>query len=283
MKRIARLLAGAGIAVSALTGTALAEPAPASSPAGQPVPASSPAPATPKPVVPAPALPAPGTAAPAAAAAQDKSASKPDPGIAVPPGIKVAALAPAIGKPGIPGNNVRCVFDNLSIEDREITLMQIGLDFQDRGRYTRIAPQNGIVDRIIADALARCAPAYHWTPAASAASVDYAHATLVIEILRQAIASEEHDVEPIDGFFLENRGQLSGKPDLDDLIEERFASHLKAYGWRESERSARRVARIYLEGLVAREASETAFDKATVRPAPKGSRRRAGKAARGKP
>lgn len=194
----------------------------------------------------------------------------------------MAALAPPIGNPATPGNNVRCVFDNLSIEDREIVLMLIGLDYQSRGRYSRVPPKNAIVDRLIDEAVPKCVQAFKWNPAATAASVEYARSTLVLEVLRQAIVSEDHEVEPVEAFFVDQRRSLAGKTELDDLMEERFASHLKGNGWRESERGARRMARVYLENLITRESSELAFASAmphvTAKPKVKPKAKRARRA-----
>lgn len=191
----------------------------------------------------------------------------------VPTGAPIAAAAtPA----PLPANSVRCVFDSLTIEDREITLMLIGLDFLAKGEYARVAPANPIVDRFVLEALPACAQAYRWTSAASGAAVSYAHTMLVQDVVRQALESEERKVEPIEIYYAQNRKALAGKSQLDDFLEEGFATHLKAAGWKEADRAARRLARVYLEVLILRDQTEAAFTRALApRPPAKRPARRA--------
>ncbi|MEQ1499538.1 MAG: hypothetical protein ABL914_12860 [Novosphingobium sp.] len=221
------------------------------------------------PVAPAPAAPVAAPAAAPAAAPVAEPAPKP--------------VAPAIALPAAPANNVHCVFDNLTIEDREITLMLIGLDFLNEGRYARIAPPNKIVDRLVLEALPRCADPYRWSPAASQAAVAYAHAMLVQDVLRQAIEYEDLTIDPVEQYYRENRTRLAGKSQLDELMEEGFATHLRKGGWKESERGGRLLARVYIEVLLARETTEQAFTKAVApRAAVKRPKRRAKTASRGR-
>lgn len=164
----------------------------------------------------------------------------------------------------MPANTVSCVFDNLSVEDREITLMLIGLDFINLGRYSRTAPDNPIVDRLVLEAVPRCAQAYRWSPAASALAVEYAHFLLVREVVRQSLDFEDRKVEPIESFYAKNRGALVGKVELDDYLEEGFATHLIKAGWAETDREARRLARVYLETMIAGDRLTRDFTKATA-------------------
>lgn len=204
--------------------------------------------------------------------------------LAAPPAVQ-AAPAPAVQAVSpAPANTVRCVFDNLSIEDREITLMLIGLDFISLGRYSRVAPENKIVDRIVLEAVPRCAQAHRWSPEASAAAVDYAHSMLVQEVVRQALDFDERKVDPIESYYTQNRAKLAGKPELDDLMEEGFATHLKSNGYKESDRGQRRLARVYLEVLIARDNTEQRFSRVAAARAPvKPPKRRAKTASRGRP
>ena len=184
----------------------------------------------------------------------------------------IAASSPA----PIPANTVRCVFESLTIEDREITLMLIGLDFLAKNEYARIAPANPIVDRFVLEALPACAQAYRWSSAASGAAVSYAHAALVQEVVRQALDFEERKVEPIEAYYAQNRKALAGKSQLDDFLEEGFATHLKTAGWKEADRAARRLARVYLEVLIVRDQNVAAFSRAQApRPPAKRPARRA--------
>lgn len=186
--------------------------------------------------------------------------------------------------PAMPANSVRCVYENLSTEDREITMMLIALDSINRGKYSRIAPPNRIVDRLVQESLPRCAEAYRWSAAASAAAVDYAHAALVQEVVRQALDLENRKVDPIESYYAGNRALLAGKAELDELMEEGFTDHLRKAGWKEVDRAPRRLARVYLELLIARDRSEQVFAKAAApqRPA-KRPVRRARTASRGRP
>lgn len=184
----------------------------------------------------------------------------------------------------VPANSVHCVFDNLSIEDREITLMLIGLDFLDQGKYTRVAPANRIVDRLVAEALPACAGAYRWPAAASDAAIAYAHSSLVQEVVRQALDSDQRKVDPIESYYVTNRSAFTGRVELDEMQEEGFATHLQQAGWKEGDRELRRLARVYLEVLIARDRTEQAFATAgTARPPVKLPARRARTAKRDRP
>lgn len=231
------------------------------------------------------------TAAPAAATAAVPAPVPPpalDTTVAKPPALTVVSPPPptvyVVATPAMPANSVRCVYDNLSTEDREITMMLIALDSINRGKYSRIAPQNRIVDRLVQEALPRCAQAYRWSAAASAAAVDYAHAALVQEVVRQALDLENRKVDPIESYYAGNRALLAGKAELDELMEEGFTDHLRKAGWKEVDRAPRRLARVYLELLIARDRSEQVFAKAAApqRPA-KRPVRRARTASRGRP
>ena len=240
--------------------------------------------------VPSPAPAATPSPAPAAAPAPDLPNTVPSPveTVATPPAPAVAApLPPAIYvvvTPAMPANSVRCVYENLSAEDREITMMLIAMDFINRGKYSRIAPQNRIVDRLVQEAVPRCAEAYRWSAAASAAAVDYAHAALIQEVVRQALDLENRKVDPIESYYAGNRAALAGKAELDELMEEGFTDHLRKAGWKEIDRAPRRLARVYLELLIVRDRSQQVFAKAgaPLRPA-KRPVRRARTTSRGRP
>lgn len=186
--------------------------------------------------------------------------------------------------PAMPSNSVRCVYENLSVEDREITMMLIAIDFINRDQYARVAPQNRIVDRLVLEAVPRCAEAYRWSAAASAAAVDYAHAALVQEVVHQALDFDNRKIDPIESYYASNRAALTGRAGLDDLMEEGFATHLRKAGWKEIDRQPRRLARVYLELLIARDQAEQVFAKAAApQRAVKRPMRRARTASRGRP
>lgn len=227
------------------------------------------------------ALAAPETApspAPAATPAPTPAPAAPTVAPPLPPTLAATTT------PATPANSVRCVYENLSAEDREITMMLIAIDFINRGRYTRVAPQNRIVDRLVLEAVPRCAEPYRWSAAASAAAVDYAHAALVQEVVRQALDLEDRKIDPIETYYAGNRAALSGRTELDELMEEGFATHLRKAGWKETDRGARRLARVYLELLIARDRSEQVFNTAAAPRGPvKRPLRRARTTSRGRP
>lgn len=181
--------------------------------------------------------------------------------------VPIAAAMPV----PLPANTVRCVFESLTIEDREITLMLIGLDFLAKNEYARVAPANPIVDRLVLEALPACAQVYRWSSAASGAAVSFAHAALVQEVVRQALDFEDRKVAPIETYYAQNRTALAGKSQLDDFLEEGFATHLKAAGWKEADRGARRLARVYLEVLIVRDQNAAAFSR-SLAPRPRAKR-----------
>ena len=267
-------LTGAVLASAVLLGSAQAAwaapevaPAPVATVAPAPAPAAAPSPAPPT-----------ATSPPLTPVTTEVKSPAPAVAPPLPPPIYVSVT------PAMPTNSVRCVYENLSTEDREITMMLIALDFINRGKYSRIAPQNRIVDRLVQEAVPRCAEAYRWSAAASAAAVDYAHAALIQEVVRQALDLENRKVDPIESYYAGNRAALAGKSELDELMEEGFTDHLRKAGWKEIDRAPRRLARVYLELLIVRDRSEQVFAKAAAPPRPaKRPVRRARTTSRGRP
>lgn len=186
---------------------------------------------------------------------------------AAPATVSAVAVSPpaitALATP-MPADSVRCVYDKLSLEDREITLMLTAINFIDQGRYARIRPPNPIVDRLVLQAVPPCAAAYRWPAAASSAAVAFAHAVLAQEVVRQALDLEQRQVDAIESYYTANRAALAGHAQLDEMMEEGFVSHLKQAGWKERDREPRQLARVYLGLLAARDRSEQDFAKAAA-------------------
>lgn len=184
-----------------------------------------------------------------------------------------------------PGNSVRCVYDYMSDEDREIALLLLAREIVDGGRFRKTSPNVQAVDRLIGDAHEKCLSRYNWSVGRSNAATGYALTAILGEALVQALESYDRPLPVLDDFYQANRQLLSGRNDLSRPEQTRLSDHLKRNGWAEASEGELALAGLYVETLMLKDQAAREFNAAggtsrqptRRRPAP------ARKAGRGKP
>ncbi|MBN8485549.1 MAG: hypothetical protein J0L50_12325 [Sphingomonadales bacterium] len=209
------------------------------------------------------------------AAAQDASTPAPAP-------AAVAVVAPA---PPLPGNNVQCVYDYMSAEDREMALLLLAREIADGGSFRKNSLNVKAVDRLIEDAHEKCLARFNWSVARSDAATGYALAAVLAEALSQAMETFGYPIEPLNSYLAENRPRLILKGTIGAAERDKLSLHLKENGWEKASPEELALAGIYLETRLLQDQAGRRFGYYSG-PARKPIRKqpaRAGKAKRGKP
>lgn len=204
----------------------------------------------------------------------------------------VAAFAcPAMAQTApVPGNSVSCVYDYLSVEDREMALLLVAREIVDRGGFAETSPNVMAVDRLIEDAHQRCLDRFNWSIMRSRMSTDFALTAILGEALFQALESFGRPLSPLGDYYRENRGVLSARRKLDEGDGARLFAHLEANGWEDAQNGELDLALLYLETLIQKDQAARYFAMAggatrqpTRHPPARARSFRAGKAVRGTP
>jgi hypothetical protein len=192
------------------------------------------------------------------------------------------ALAPAAP---LPGNKVQCVYDYMSIEDREMALLLLAREIADGGRFRKTSPNVQAVDRLIEEAHQKCLARFNWSVARSDSATGYALAAILAEALGQALETFGYPIAPVEAYLAENRTRLIGKNTLGATERDQLSLYLKEKGWEKAAQDELALAQLYLETRLLQDQAERRFGYFSG-PARKPIRQptgRAGKARPGKP
>ncbi|MEQ1495548.1 MAG: hypothetical protein ABL912_07285 [Novosphingobium sp.] len=197
------------------------------------------------------------------------------------PSGPVVQIAPA----PLPGNNVRCVFEYMSAEDRELALLLMAREIVDGGRFRKASKNVQSVDRLIEEAHQKCLDRFNWSIGRSDASTGYALTAILSEALSQALDGFGKPMAPIIDYYTVNRASLVGKSNLSQSQQDRFTGYLKDNGWEEAESAELEIAKLYLETMLLKDQAQRQFNffGGTGRQPSRRPPIRAGKAKRGKP
>lgn len=212
-------------------------------------------------------LPAWGQAAPAPAA--PKAAPRAAPPTAAP----------------LPGNTVRCVYEYLSPEDREIALLLLGREMIDGGNFTDASKNIQVVNRLLAEAEAKCLDRFNWSIGRSKSATNWALTQILSEALVQALDYAGSKPADVDAYYAENRPLLRGKRAIEGADKEALNAYLIEKGWDAESKAQLGLAAIYLETYVMKDSDERWFQYSggsTRQPSPR-SPSRAKKGRRGRP
>ena len=185
----------------------------------------------------------------------------------------------------LPGNNVRCVYDYMSAEDREMALLLMAREIVDGGRFRKTSKNVQSVDRLIEEAHQKCLNRFNWSIGRSDAATGFALTAILSEALSQALESFDKPMGPVNDYYTTNRASFAGRNDLTPAEQTRFTAYLKEKGWEGSEASELAIAGLYLETLLLKDQAQRQFNAAggTGRQPIRRPSARAKKAARGKP
>jgi hypothetical protein len=145
-----------------------------------------------------------------------------------------------------PANDVRCVYEMMSEEDREIALLLIVAEL-DRGNYRFEGTATGDeVELLVEEAHNKCLDHYNWTTGESGNAQTFAIFSLMREATGQLIILLEHDPAPIQRYFETNKKTLAALSDLNEKRLDGFAAELSASGWAKDTPNILSVAKQYL-------------------------------------
>lgn len=169
------------------------------------------------------------------------------------------ALAQA--PPPVAANTVRCTYETLSQEDREIALLLIFVRTDSEEKLSESWGRNLVVaNRLLDAARSRCRAAYGWNRTKGRLAYDYAMSALTLEAVGQAVESDgSHSLKPIERFFHDHQARLRKLSGYGDEDIEGFAEYLSEQGWDEEEDKPRALAKSYLKALIRRDAHERSF------------------------
>lgn len=193
----------------------------------------------------------------------------------------VAQATPA----ALPGNSVRCVYEYMSAEDREMALLLMAREIVDGGRFRKTSKNVQSVDRLIEEAHQKCLNRFNWSIGRSDAATGYALTSILSEALSQALESFDKPVAPVIDYYTANRASFAGKSDLTPTEQSRFAAYLKDKGWEGAESAELAIAGLYLETMLLKDQANRQFNASggTGRQPIRRQASRAKKAKRGKP
>lgn len=203
-------------------------------------------------------------------------------GASVPAPAAVPIVAPA---PPLPGNNVQCVYEYMSVEDRELALLLLAREIADGGRFRKTSLNVQAVDRLIEEAHEKCLARFNWSVARSDAAMGYALAEILAEALGQAMETFGYPIAPLNSYLAENRSRLVAKSPIGTAERDKLSLHLKENGWEKAAQDELALAALYLETRLLQDQAGRRFGYYSG-PARKPIRQqpaRAGKAKRGKP
>lgn len=209
------------------------------------------------------------------------------------PAEKAAPLLPRPAAPRSTGqlsNTVQCVFDMMTDDDRELSMLMLANEVLTASEDDPSSKNFQVIDRLIGEAADKCDTAYHWSSGRAGAAKDHAMAILFSDALGQFIGLVGQATPPIDAYFNEHRMQLSWSSTVRGIAALHFRAYLVEQGWDEDDKDRLNIAASYLETLMLEDASVRAFAAAPLhaaqaRPPSRsvGRPSRAKKAQRGRP
>ncbi|HCF24493.1 MULTISPECIES: hypothetical protein [unclassified Novosphingobium] len=171
----------------------------------------------------------------------------------------VTATAPAVAK-ALPANSVSCVYDSLSDEDREISLLLIAREIVDGGSFRKTSKNVQGVDRLIEEAHQKCLARYNWSIGRSFSATDYALTAIMHDALAQAMEAIGFPASPLGEFYRDNLPALAGKSRLSAADQARLKEQLKAKGWDKANEAQFALAGFYIETMMLKAESQRRFN-----------------------
>lgn len=140
-------------------------------------------------------------------------------------------LAAPVAQAAEPANNVRCIYDALTVEEREISLILILEDTDKSMTSKRSAAIHDELDRIIGDAEGRCVTRFKWLAGQAGNARAFAVSGLMRDTVGQTLRALKQDPAVIDGWFEANKARLGSSGTLATTDREDLRRKLTAAGW----------------------------------------------------
>ena len=184
------------------------------------------------------------------------------------PAVPAAVAAPfAAPRAIVPSNAVGCVYDLMSLEDREMALLLFAREAASGVKFHGSSRNLEVIDRLVEEARVKCAAPYGWSPEHSDAASGYAINELMRAGVTQTLDAKGHTTAPIDAYYTGHRADLAGTETIEGAKADEFRAFLFEQGWAKSETAMLGIAEAYLETLLARARQAKAFAAAAARPA----------------
>ena len=184
-------------------------------------------------------------------------------------------------------NDVACVYDQMSIEDREMALLLFEREVASGVKIHTGSRNLKVIERLVDEARVKCSSPYRWSNAQTEVATAYAMNELMSLGVTQALEAKGHMPGTIDAYYTKHRAELTGFEKIDGAKAGDFEAYLFNQGWNNGEAKTLVLAQFYLEALLARNHQTQTFSAASAGPAPgiKASRlpSRARTTRRGKP
>ena len=183
------------------------------------------------------------------------------------PAIPAAVTAPgAASSAAAPSNSVACVYDQLSLEDREIALLLFEREVASAAKLRAGSRNLKVIGRLINEARDKCAAPYAWSRGRSDAAIGYAMNELMSSGLAQALEANGHPAALIDAYYIKHRAELAGTETIAGPSLDAFKTYLIEQGWPKSEAPLLGIGEYYLQALLTRERQARIFGAAAARP-----------------
>lgn len=191
------------------------------------------------------------------------------PGAVLAEPVGPAAIAAPFAAPAamVPSNSVGCVYDLMSLEDREMALLLFAREAASGVKFHGGSRNLEVIDRLVDEARVKCAAPYGWSPEHSDAASGYAMNELMRAGVTQTLDAKRHSTAPIDAYYTGHRAELAGTEAVEGAKADEFRAYLFQQGWAKSEPAMFGIAEAYLETLLARARAVNAFAAAAARPA----------------
>ena len=206
------------------------------------------------------------------------------------PAVRSPIIAPSTALTGLgASNNVACVYDRMSIEDREMALLLFEREVASGVKIHNGSRNLKVIERLVDEARVKCSSPYRWSNAQTEVATAYAMNELMSVGVTQALEAQGHSPGTIDAYYTRHRAELVGLEKIEGAKAHDFEAYLVEHGWAKGETTTLMTAQFYLEALLTRDHQAQTFSAASARPAavPKAKtsrlRDRARTARRGKP
>ena len=173
---------------------------------------------------------------------------------AVSPEVRSFVPAPSIAPIGwVTSNNVACVYDKMSSDDREMALLLFEREVTSGAKIHTGSGNLKVIVRLVDEARAKCSAPYRWSSAQTEAATAYAMNELIRLGATQALEAKGHNTGTIDAYYVKHRADLFGLKKIKATKAEVFEAYLFEHGWNKGETTTVMIAQFYLETLLARD------------------------------
>lgn len=187
-------------------------------------------------------------------------------------GVEAAATAP-------PADDVTCIYNALSVEDREIALIMFAEGTQNAAAADiaaiESAAQNDAADagdkagfggehmgevmELLEEAHMRCLDLYPWTSGQSEASRLSAFLGLMDDAITRMLKLDQMDGATLDNFYETNKKKFVQRSRLNKAEKLSLTAHLRSANWKVEDTALLAMAQDYTEALMMKEMLRRAF------------------------